>query len=653
MFNYIDYVLNQLGQPVSGASVTVYLTGTSTKATLYSDDGTTVKANPVTSGSDGKFSFYVEDGRYDLTVTGTGVTSATNSDIEIFDDKSVPTVMAHLMQGANMGAKILNAMDILVAKGGGEIDARGLYGVQTISDDMFDGVTVPGVLKLSPYLTASLSAEQGVPPNWAILGGHSGIRVDSAATAPGTVFTWAGAASKNMFKVYGAHNVEMAGLVLDAASGTDIACIYFDGINSPPGNDCYFHDMTLQNFKNGVLWGNGDVAAYQLDAATFRKLQFRSAVAGASGIVINGGNTAQGSVIDQCKFQAMKYGINAVKIGGLMTIRQCLFGTLNQSSAVDIWLQYVNDAIIEQCQGESGVKFIDVTGSGLTAGVINIKQCKFDEAVTVSRDATVISEGNYGSASATFNSTNGRLVSINDVFNSFVGWTVAGTTEAIKIGSRTISAANSNRFIMDTGGSEWYQLVGTGSGNGKTVTAGTLSNDVGTAFLIRDATGATTYAKVDTASLYLKGTIRDTGATATMGMTLKAGSGSGDYTFSTDTNYADVDATNLSYTVTIPAGWKLGIRASGSITTATAAVLCYVSLYDGATLPATERAIVPPGIGAAGWETFSIDSVINGDDASHTIKLQYKTTNTSDAVTIANSSATVRPSMVFTLMPSN
>lgn len=51
-----------------GASVTVYDAGTANVASIYSDDGVTVKDNPFLSGEEGQISFYAADGRYDIYV---------------------------------------------------------------------------------------------------------------------------------------------------------------------------------------------------------------------------------------------------------------------------------------------------------------------------------------------------------------------------------------------------------------------------------------------------------------------------------------------------------------------------------------------------------------------------------------------------------
>jgi hypothetical protein len=83
MKHYYDSVRSNLGLPFQGASVTITLQGTQTLATLFSDDGITQKNNPVTTNALGSFDFYVADGRYDITISGTGITTVIQSNVEI------------------------------------------------------------------------------------------------------------------------------------------------------------------------------------------------------------------------------------------------------------------------------------------------------------------------------------------------------------------------------------------------------------------------------------------------------------------------------------------------------------------------------------------------------------------------------------------
>jgi len=69
---------NATGTPLVQGSypsctVTVYLTGTLTLATLYSDNSGTPKANPFTANTSGYLFFYADDGRYDVTISGGGM----------------------------------------------------------------------------------------------------------------------------------------------------------------------------------------------------------------------------------------------------------------------------------------------------------------------------------------------------------------------------------------------------------------------------------------------------------------------------------------------------------------------------------------------------------------------------------------------------
>jgi len=85
MQRYTDYVTNQNGAPVVGASILVLETGTQTPATLYSDDGVTPTANPLTTTALGRFFFYAADGRYDLKISGAGAPTQYVYDVLLED----------------------------------------------------------------------------------------------------------------------------------------------------------------------------------------------------------------------------------------------------------------------------------------------------------------------------------------------------------------------------------------------------------------------------------------------------------------------------------------------------------------------------------------------------------------------------------------
>lgn len=101
---YQDYVTKGNTQVVSGgvgstnrvvgsfpsSTVAVYLTGTVTLATIYSDASLTPKSNPLTATSEGYYEFYIVAGTYDIRFSGTGITTPfTRSAVEILGN-SIP-----------------------------------------------------------------------------------------------------------------------------------------------------------------------------------------------------------------------------------------------------------------------------------------------------------------------------------------------------------------------------------------------------------------------------------------------------------------------------------------------------------------------------------------------------------------------------------
>lgn len=134
-------------------------------------------------------------------------------------------------------------------------------------------------------------------------------------------------------------------------------------------------------------------------------------------------------------------------------------------------------------------------------------------------------------------------------------------------------------------------------------------------------------------------------------LTQKTGSGGGTYT-GTNTSMADVDSTNLSYTVTIPTGWKLKVDAAFNAYQSTAAGGMQFALADGGvSLPGCVQDVTPSAINLN--QPVALTSVITGDGASHTIRLRAITLAGADAWNISNASSTRTPSMTFILSPSN
>lgn len=86
MQQYQNSVANTAtGLPLVGATVQVNNYPSGTAATIYSDNGITVAANPLTTDANGSFSFYAADGHYQIVVTGSGITTQTINDVLLVD----------------------------------------------------------------------------------------------------------------------------------------------------------------------------------------------------------------------------------------------------------------------------------------------------------------------------------------------------------------------------------------------------------------------------------------------------------------------------------------------------------------------------------------------------------------------------------------
>jgi hypothetical protein len=73
---HYGYITNDPGATIPGAIITVK-NKDGTLATLYADAFATSKQNPVTSGTHGYYEFYHQDGNYDFSVSGPGITPIT------------------------------------------------------------------------------------------------------------------------------------------------------------------------------------------------------------------------------------------------------------------------------------------------------------------------------------------------------------------------------------------------------------------------------------------------------------------------------------------------------------------------------------------------------------------------------------------------
>lgn len=84
MQKFVNSVADSTGAPVAGASVQVNVQGGGA-ATIYSDNGVTVTTNPLTTDTNGSFSFYAADGRYQVVISGSNIQTQTINDLLLVD----------------------------------------------------------------------------------------------------------------------------------------------------------------------------------------------------------------------------------------------------------------------------------------------------------------------------------------------------------------------------------------------------------------------------------------------------------------------------------------------------------------------------------------------------------------------------------------
>jgi len=87
----IKFDTDATGNAGSGKPVTVYVTGTLTKADLFEDNEITPLSNPVTSDSEGNYFFTVADGEYDLVIDEGLPSETSTTKVQIVDATGTPT----------------------------------------------------------------------------------------------------------------------------------------------------------------------------------------------------------------------------------------------------------------------------------------------------------------------------------------------------------------------------------------------------------------------------------------------------------------------------------------------------------------------------------------------------------------------------------
>ena len=166
MKKFSGLVQDIAGNGLSGVSVTIYLTGTLTKATIYSDAGITAISNPVTTDAYGRYNFYIADGKYKLAFSGATITSYELDPIIIVDEYTLSTTLSSHTSNITTAHSIDGKADITGEEFTGDLGVDKAQPVFYLRDSGTDGVhwriiSEYGVLKFQRNL-----GSESVPEWW-------------------------------------------------------------------------------------------------------------------------------------------------------------------------------------------------------------------------------------------------------------------------------------------------------------------------------------------------------------------------------------------------------------------------------------------------------------------------------------------------------
>ncbi len=144
-----DIVLDAAGHPVSGATITVCPSTASgvpctPLATLYTDATLTVQSpNPFTTDGLGNYHFYSAPGRYQVQVSGSGLTPYTINDVILPNDPTTPAFGSITSSGA-ISAQSLSLGGNLTVSGSATVTGALTAGTFSITNFMPSSLTVTG-----------------------------------------------------------------------------------------------------------------------------------------------------------------------------------------------------------------------------------------------------------------------------------------------------------------------------------------------------------------------------------------------------------------------------------------------------------------------------------------------------------------------------
>jgi hypothetical protein len=424
----------------------VYLTGTTTLASLYSDNGVTALTNPTTSSDTGRLQFYAADGRYDIVCTKSGYTTTTIADVLLEDPA--------------------NAGDLLYLPSGTGAVTRGIQGKlrETVSVTDF-GAVGDGTTDDTAAIQAALNA--GFKAVYVPLGSFK----FSTLTMPTTFgFVLFGSGTSSVLVQTG------AGIKWPSTGTGDNG--YYEG---------YIRDLSFTG-TNGT--GNTIDTQYA-GGVTLQDLYFGNIPVGYNSIAVNGNPSATGDKYshDVRLRNIQIYSSTAGNAGIYM-------GTYSADSVIDSFIMNGNSIVPYCIEFAAGSTSCAVSNShpynaltNIVKGATGAVGCTF---TNVSFDNVSSGLGDLVSLTGWNNTIfNGCWFEANKAGRSSV--TLANCTATLLTGCRFESAVGGTYAVNETGTSDYTQILGATFNGSVTNFTNPVFSFTGIHSLSKNATGITTY----------------------------------------------------------------------------------------------------------------------------------------------------------------
>jgi hypothetical protein len=161
------------GAAVSGASATVNIRGGGLATVYAAATGGTTASNPITTAANGRIDGWLDEGSYDIQISGAGITTYTQP-VEIVNGAAMNAFDGARISAATVPTAALAALAVTGAK----------IALQTVTKDKLDPNVLP-IGTIIPYWRPTNS--HALPTGWLEANGASVIAANHDFTGGGTI----------------------------------------------------------------------------------------------------------------------------------------------------------------------------------------------------------------------------------------------------------------------------------------------------------------------------------------------------------------------------------------------------------------------------------------------------------------------------------